>query len=205
MALPQQVCFDLLRCGLASASEACTDQPDLLTHKKSKASLSEAWVQTYVALRMNDHLRNRYGTMDDYITFEIKVNWLDSIFGEERCKFKKNSLRGAQRFDVGIWSKGMNVAGLVEVKNEPSLSQYSYTSDLEKLAAALHRWPIRWGIFLYGIGANKVHRADNIRLKVIDEFRDRWKIHSPRPVIKGNSAWLGFLLRDYPLDRGQET
>ena len=128
----QQVCFDLLRCALQSASDACGEQPNLITHKKSKPSLSEAWVQSYVALRVNDHLRDRYRTSDDYITFELKVNWLDSIFGVEKCQFKKNALTGAQRFDVGIWSKNMDVSGLIEVKNEPSLSYYSYTADIKK-------------------------------------------------------------------------
>lgn len=188
--------FDVLYHALEAADHACDDRPALPASRMSSLTLNEPWVQSFVSFRLNDHLRGRYNDNHDYITFETCVNWLDvMLLQNDPCP--TNRLTGRQRFDLCVWSKGMEVTGLIEIKNQPVAHHRSYQSDLEKLSYALERWPkLKWGIFLYGMPKDRKARAKYIQDIVCSEFsKKKWRIYSPRPRSTNSSTWLGFLIR----------
>ena len=188
---PQQLPFDLLDEGLKAAARSCDERPEL----EGRSYLNEAWVQSFVAFGLNDFLRQRYETDNEYITFETNVAWLDAIYGVEGVDTSVKQLTPKKRFDLCVWSKGMKIWGLVEIKNQPSAHHWSYKGDLLKLSWALHRWQgLRWGLFLYGMPPGRLERANEIRQACKDLLRD-FRVTSFAPRQADHSTWVGFLVR----------
>jgi hypothetical protein len=71
------------------------------------------------------------------------------------------------RFDIVVWSKGGSVAGLIEIKDQPVMQNYTQIADPKKICDALRRWPdVRWGLFLFSVRSSGASRGEAIALEL---------------------------------------
>lgn len=166
----------ILTVALAAGSRSSIEAWDHNLTSDEIGLLNEQWAQSYIGIEINDCLRKSYANAADksFVSFETSVSWLEGFLGEKRGPGRiPGSLRDRQRFDVTVWSKGGRVAGLVEIKDQPIMQEYSRTADPGKICRALKRWPsIRWGMFLFSVRSSGSNRFKSLRDE-LDVKRDK--------------------------------
>ena len=117
---------------------------------------NEQWVQSYIAVRLNDCMRAAFGSPTGiFVTHEARVSWMREVT-HARARPGRPTLTSAQRFDLAIWDRDY-VVGLVEVKNAPGMDRVRFGDDPRRLVQALDRWGItndgslRWAAHVFSV------------------------------------------------------
>lgn len=156
-------------------------------------ALNEQWVHSYVGFGINRYLASSYkGDFDrPFVTYELSVNWLDYFLDRRRPGPLPTGLSEKSRFDICVWSKGFKPVGLVEIKDEPIMQEYSRGRDPEKISSALRKFPsLKWGIFLFSVRVSDERRHDQIshideKIRLVCETSDEWSGYTRSRLIKG--------------------
>ena len=202
----------ILKVALAAAEKATFDSDEGATSVKQLGLLNEQWAQSYVGHAISRHLQQAYEIEDSWplVTYETSAAWIDYFVPERSPGPYATGLGDKSRFDLTVWHKNRTIEGLVEIKDQPVMEQYSKSRDPGKLVAALRRWPtIKWGIFLYSVRATdhydddkmnqhlsaKIDRVDSA-VQVIDK---RFKVAFDRLNPQARSTkcvmWSGAIIR----------
>jgi hypothetical protein len=132
--------------------------------RKEVGTLNEQWVQSFVGVRLNDHLRESLSKRDKsnrsgvFVTSETTGAWIAGFLEYEQAKGRPYYIGDRQRFDLCLWSDKRPI-GLLEIKHEPNPSKWGRESDLQKLRNAVMRWGQLEALLIFSHRYMKVDRA----------------------------------------------
>jgi hypothetical protein len=139
---------DLLISAVNAACLASQDSGVNGYSAKESGPLNEQWVHSYVGFAINDELRCRYKDAErsNFVTFETSVAWLEEFGAGVKIVGKRPAaLTKRKRFDLTIWTKGADIGGVIEIKDQPAMARSVELGDPTKLCKALDRWETTLG------------------------------------------------------------
>ncbi len=164
---------------LEAAERATIDAEEGNYHKNASWGIpNEQWTQSYVADALSVAVRKKfpeYGSAA-VTTLETNVSWLQYFAHGISSGKMRHSVTDRSRYDIAVWDYGKNRTfyGLIELKNDPNMSGWSYWRDIEKIESALMKWRnVKWGIFIFSIRSVKSKDIDEYFKKMILKNREK--------------------------------